>query len=80
VTGSDEGYPRNTASDSDWLRVTTGQYGHGSATIEYTVAPNTSGAARSGKLTVGDRTFTGNQPAKETNGAPAQGGDQCSRG
>ncbi len=49
-------------SSDDWLTVTSGSSGVGSATVNYSVAANT-GASRGGTLSIAGQTFTATQAA-----------------
>jgi Putative binding domain, N-terminal len=50
------------ASNANWLTILTGANGTGSGTVSYSVLPNT-GSARTGTLTVAERTVTISQSA-----------------
>jgi WD40 repeat protein len=56
------------ASDS-WITITSGATGSGYGTIYYSVSPNTTGASRTGTLTIAGQTFRIDQTA-EAQGAP----------
>jgi hypothetical protein len=49
------------ASNATWITVTAGASGSGSGTVSYTVAGNSSAAARTGTLTIAGQTVTVNQ-------------------
>lgn len=53
-----QGCAWTAASGDAWLSVTTGASGAGAGTINYTVAANTTLAARTGALTIAGQTFT----------------------
>jgi hypothetical protein len=48
-------------SNAPWISVTSGASGSGNGTVGYSVAANTSTAARTGTVTIGGQTFTVNQ-------------------
>jgi len=50
------------SNDPSWLTVTSGSPGTGNRSVGYSVAVNT-GAARTGTITIADKTFTVNQAA-----------------
>ncbi|MBA3634502.1 MAG: S8 family serine peptidase [Acidobacteria bacterium] len=52
-------------SDSNWITVTSGNPSSGNGTITFTVSAN-SGAARSGTIRIGDRTFIVSQSGNQT--------------
>jgi trimeric autotransporter adhesin len=52
-------------SNANFIGITSGASGTGNGTVSYNVAANT-GAARSGTLTIGGKTFTVNQSAPNT--------------
>jgi hypothetical protein len=54
------GCPWTATSGAAWLSLTGATSGSGDGSVAYSAAPNT-GAARSGTLTIGTRTFTVNQ-------------------
>jgi Putative binding domain, N-terminal len=54
------GCPWTAASGASWITVTSGASGSGNGSVGFRVAAN-SGAARSGTMTIGGRTFTVNQ-------------------
>lgn len=62
------GCPWTANSNVPWVTVTSGSSGSGSGGVSYTVAPNT-GPARSGTLSIGERTFT----VKQAEGTPPAG-------
>ena len=51
------------SSNADWLTVKSGSSGSGSGTVTYTVAANTTGATRTGTMTIAGLTFTVTQAA-----------------
>jgi hypothetical protein len=53
--------PWVSSSSVNWLTVTQGASGTGSATIGYSVEPNTGGSYRTGILTIGGQRFTVSQ-------------------
>jgi uncharacterized protein (TIGR03437 family) len=57
------------SSDSSWLTITGGSPGAGNGTVQYTVAANTTAAARTGTITIAGVVFTVSQAASPT--APA---------
>ena len=44
--------------DADWVTITSMCAGIGDGTVTYSVAPNTTGSGRVGKITTGDQSFT----------------------
>ncbi len=60
----------NAVSNSSFITVDSGASGNGNGTVNFTVAPNTTGAARAGSLTVAGRNVTITQDA-----APIANGD-----
>jgi hypothetical protein len=46
------------ASNNDWISITSGYSGTGSATVTYSVAANTTGSHRKGTITIEGQTFT----------------------
>jgi subtilisin len=50
-----------TSNAPAWLSISSGTVGTGSGTVNFTVAQNTSPAARAGTLTIAGQTFTVNQ-------------------
>jgi len=52
------------SSDSAWLRITGGASGSGSGRVRYAADPNTTGAARSGILTIAGNSFLVDQAAQ----------------
>jgi hypothetical protein len=62
-TTSVSGCPHTVQSYTSWLTVTGATYGGTSGSVNFTVAPNTFTAARSGVIKVGDQSFTVNQAA-----------------
>ena len=53
-------------SNSSFITIDSGATGNGNGTVNFTVAPNTTGAARSGSLTVAGRNVTITQDAAPT--------------
>jgi hypothetical protein len=49
------------ASTVPWITITAGSPGSGGGTVQYTVEPNGTGAARAGTITIGSATLTVNQ-------------------
>jgi hypothetical protein len=47
-----------TSNNADWLTVTAGATGSGPGTVQFNAVPNTSGAPRTGTITIGNQTFT----------------------
>jgi hypothetical protein len=56
----------NAVSNSGFITIDSGSSGNGSGTVSFTVAPNTTGAARTGTLTVAGRIVTITQDAAPT--------------
>ena len=52
------GCPWTAVSNAAWIVVTKGASGSGDGTVEFTVAANATGAARSGTITIGGQVFT----------------------
>lgn len=52
------GCPWTAMADVPWILVTSASAGSGTGTVAYTVLPNASGAARTGRISAGGRTFT----------------------
>ncbi len=52
------GCSRTASSSASWLTVTAGATGSGNGTVNYSIAANSSSAARSATLTVGSATLT----------------------
>ena len=65
VTTSSDSCSWTTASNNDWISITSGSSGTGTGTVTYTVAANTTGSARTGTITIGGQTMTIRQ-AKST--------------
>lgn len=65
VTALDPDCPRNATSNANWLTILNGNQGKGNGPIEYYVGMN-SGPARTGKITLGNATFTVTQVASCT--------------
>ena len=53
----------SATSSESWLTVVSGASGTGPGVVEYRVAPNTTGQARTASLSIGGQTFTVNQTA-----------------
>ena len=51
------GFGWNAVSDSAWLTVTSPVPGAGSGTVQYSVSPNSTGASRSGNITIAGVAF-----------------------
>jgi hypothetical protein len=58
VTPSTSSCTWTAVSNTSWITVTSGASGTGTGTVNYTVAANTTGSARTGTITVGGQTFT----------------------
>ncbi|MBL8240298.1 MAG: hypothetical protein JNM66_22955 [Bryobacterales bacterium] len=58
VTANVSSCVRNAVSDSSWLTIPVGSSGTGNGTISWTAAANNTAGARTGRITVGDATFT----------------------
>jgi len=56
----------HAVSNDAFITIDSGASGNGNGTVNFTVAPNTTGAARTGTLTVAGRTVTINQDAAPT--------------
>jgi len=56
----------NAVSNSSFITINSGASGNGNGTVNFTVAPNTTGAARVGTLTVAGRNVTITQDAAPT--------------
>jgi RHS repeat-associated protein len=52
------GCPWNASSNAGWLTITSPTSGNGSATINYSVTANNSGAQRTGMITIGGKNLT----------------------
>jgi len=52
------GCPWTAMADVPWILVTSASAGSGTGTVAYTVSPNVSGAARTGRINAGGQTFT----------------------
>ena len=52
------GFAWSAASDSPWLTITAGGTGSGPGTIQYAIAANSTGSARTGHITIAGETFT----------------------
>jgi hypothetical protein len=57
------GFAWKAVSDSSWLVVNSGPLGAGNGAVQYSLAPNTTGATRTGHITVAGETFTVTQTA-----------------
>ena len=53
----------SAAANADWIQVTGGATGAGNGEVAFNVAPSTSGAVRTGTLTIAGQTFTVTQAA-----------------
>lgn len=53
--------PWTAQSHVEWITVTSGASGTGAGTVQFTVSANTTGAPRSGTMTIAGLTFTVNQ-------------------
>ncbi|MFN7930345.1 MAG: BACON domain-containing protein [Blastocatellia bacterium] len=53
--------PWTAVSNVSWITVTSGSGGTGNGTVNFSVAVNTSGSARSGTLTIAGKTYTVSQ-------------------
>lgn len=51
------------SNNASWLTVTSGTPGSGSGTVDYSAAPNLTGASRTGTITIAGTTFTVTQTA-----------------
>jgi uncharacterized protein (TIGR03437 family) len=51
------------ASSISWITITSGSSGNGNGTVSYTVAANSTGAQRTGAMTVAGQTITVTQPS-----------------
>jgi hypothetical protein len=58
VTSSNGVCPWTAVSNVSWITVTAGASGTGNGTVRFSIAANTTGAQRSGTLTIAGRTFT----------------------
>jgi hypothetical protein len=56
----------NASSNDSWISITSPTTGTGSGSVNFTVAPNDTGANRTGTLIVAGQTFTVTQPKKAT--------------
>ena len=63
VTANSSSCDRSAASTVPWITISFGASGTGNGAFGYTVAPNTTGGARSGTVSVGNQTFTVYQEA-----------------
>ena len=52
------GCPWTAVSNATWIVVTKGASGTGDGTVEFTIEANTTGAARSGTITIGGQVCT----------------------
>lgn len=55
--------PWTATSDASWITIASGGSGTGDGVVRYTTATNTSGAARTGTITIGGQPFTITQGA-----------------
>jgi hypothetical protein len=69
VTPNDGTCAWTVASSASFVTVTSGSGATGAATVTYSVAPNPTGASRTGTFTAGGRTFTVTQTAFASSGA-----------
>ncbi len=53
-----QGCPWSAQSNAGWIRITSGSYGNGNGTVNYSVDPNPNGAGLIGTLTVAGRAIT----------------------
>jgi hypothetical protein len=51
---------------ANWINITSSGSGNGNGTVQYTVAPNNTGAPRTGTLSIAGQTFTVNQSSAPT--------------
>jgi uncharacterized protein (TIGR03437 family) len=58
ITANVSSCVRNAVSDSAWLTIPVGSSGTGNGTLSWSAAANTTAAPRTGKITVGDATFS----------------------
>lgn len=58
VTASSNSCTWTATSNASWITITSGSSGTDSATVSYSVTANTSGATRTGNMTIADQTFT----------------------
>jgi len=58
VTAADETCTRTAVPDVPWITITQGASGTGSGTVRYSVAPNTSGSKRTGRINIEGRIHT----------------------
>lgn len=58
ITANVSSCVRNAVSDSAWLTIPVGSTGTGNGTISWSAAANSSPTARTGRITVGDASFT----------------------
>ncbi len=58
ITATASSCVRNAVSDSAWLTIPVGSSGTGNGTLSWSAAANTSPTQRTGRITVGDATFT----------------------
>jgi hypothetical protein len=56
-----EGCAWTAVSQISWIVVTSGAAGAGGGLVQFTVEPNSTGAARTGTIVIGQQTFTVNQ-------------------
>jgi uncharacterized protein (TIGR03437 family) len=82
ITANLSSCTRTAISDAAWLTIPVGSTGTGSGTLSWTATANNQGAQRTGRITVGDATFTVQQEgaactssiAPSTQSLPAAGG------
>ncbi len=58
ITANVSSCARSAISDSSWLTIPVGSSGTGTATLSWTAAANTTASPRTGRITVGDATFS----------------------
>lgn len=58
ITANLSSCTRTATSDAAWLTIPVGSSGTGNGTLSWTAAANNAGAQRTGRITVGDATFT----------------------
>lgn len=64
-----------TTSNAVWITLATGtESGNGNGAVGYTVAPNNSGSARQGTITIAGQTFTATQSATSDTACPTISG------
>jgi len=58
ITANVSSCVRNAVSDSTWLTIPVGSSGTGNGTLSWSAAANPASTARTGRITIGDATFT----------------------